>query len=72
VQLRLSAAGDGGMFDRVEARLAPAAHNLTRNPYLLRCEIEGVRLSLFVDGRLLVHGTNDIARARTIAARYFG
>ena len=79
VQLRLGtgvitdgAAGGDDVFDRVEARLSTGATHYARNPYFVRCEVDGLRLSIFADGRVLVHGTSDVARARTVAARYFG
>ena len=42
--------------------------------HLLRCRIpaEGLTLTLFADGRLVVHGTADPNRARSIYARYVG
>jgi adenylyltransferase/sulfurtransferase len=46
-----------------------------RNAYLVRCQLHdppGVRLTLFVDGRLIVHGTKDIARAKSLYARFVG
>jgi adenylyltransferase/sulfurtransferase len=42
-------------------------------PYLLRFSPDGAeanRLTLFNDGRVMVHGTNDPQRARAIVARY--
>ncbi|WP_090575701.1 ThiF family adenylyltransferase [Paenibacillus sp. OV219] len=46
---------------------------VTRNPYLLKAELpEGERLVLFPDGRVLVQGTEDLARAQTLYDRYIG
>jgi molybdopterin/thiamine biosynthesis adenylyltransferase len=46
---------------------------VSRNPFLLRVELEqGERLVLFPDGRVLVQGTEDPARAKTLYARYIG
>lgn len=46
---------------------------VSRNPYLLRAALpEGERLVLFPDGRMLVQGTEDFARARTLYDRYIG
>nr|WP_026293809.1 ThiF family adenylyltransferase [Saccharibacillus kuerlensis] len=54
-------------------RLEPAARSLKTNPYLIRAEMpEGERLVLFEDGRVLVQGTDDPARARTVYAKYIG
>ncbi|MEH6891005.1 thiazole biosynthesis adenylyltransferase ThiF [Bacillus sp. JJ864] len=46
--------------------------DLTVNPYLLSFSVENKRLVAFQDGRVLVHGTKDIAEAKTIYHRYFG
>ncbi|AIF44411.1 thiazole biosynthesis adenylyltransferase ThiF [Virgibacillus sp. SK37] len=43
-----------------------------QNPYLLQFVIGEDRLVLFRDGRVLVHGTNDAARARSLYHRYLG
>ncbi|NBD25293.1 ThiF family adenylyltransferase [Paenibacillus glycinis] len=46
---------------------------LTSNPYLLRAELpEGERLVIFPDGRVLVQGTEDLARAQSLYDRYVG
>ncbi|MEK5057580.1 thiamine biosynthesis protein ThiF [Paenibacillus sp. FSL H7-0326] len=43
------------------------------NPFLVSFQLkEKVRLVIFKDGRALVHGTKDVAEARTIYHRYFG
>jgi molybdopterin/thiamine biosynthesis adenylyltransferase len=43
------------------------------NPYLLKVELpEGERFVLFSDGRVLVQGTDDVTRARTLYDRYIG
>ena len=44
-----------------------------KTPFLLRVELqEGERLVLFPDGRVLVQGTEDITRARTLYSKYIG
>jgi adenylyltransferase/sulfurtransferase len=43
-----------------------------RNAFLLRLAVDGYVLSVFPDGRTIVAGTNDIATARTVHARYIG
>ncbi|MFS0723289.1 ThiF family adenylyltransferase [Paenibacillus sp. 1P07SE] len=46
---------------------------VSSNPYLLRLQLaEGERLVLFPDGRVLVQGTEDPVRAKTLYARYIG
>lgn len=56
----------------IAAKLKPVG-KVELTPYLLRFQVEGpLRLTLFADGRLIVHGTQDIDRARSIYARYIG
>jgi adenylyltransferase/sulfurtransferase len=46
-----------------------------RTPYLLRCRLNDaadVELTLFSDGRLIVTGTTDSHRAKSLYARYIG
>ena len=45
---------------------------VSANEYLLRLEVEGVQLTVFADGRTIVKGTQDPARARALFARYVG
>ena len=52
--------------------LPGGAHDVVRSPALLRFSIDDVRLTLFRDGRALVEGTEDIARARAIVDRAVG
>ncbi len=43
------------------------------NPFLLKVVLpEGERLVLFSDGRVLIQGTEDVTRARTLYDRYIG
>jgi adenylyltransferase/sulfurtransferase len=60
-------------FADIEPKLLRVASNVQRTPYLIRCRIDAsTELSIFADGRVLVHGTNDPARARSLVARYLG
>ncbi|HLR62536.1 MAG TPA: thiazole biosynthesis adenylyltransferase ThiF [Lentibacillus sp.] len=43
-----------------------------QNPFLLSFVIDSNRLVLFQDGRVLVHGTNDTAQAKSLYHRYLG
>jgi molybdopterin/thiamine biosynthesis adenylyltransferase len=55
-------------------RLRPAGM-VRANPYFLRCRLNdapGIELTLFPDGRLLVQGTTDPLRAKSLYARYIG
>jgi len=50
-----------------------AIGNVTANPWLVRLEVEpGIQLSVFADGRAIVTGTRDAAKARAIVSRYVG
>jgi hypothetical protein len=48
---------------------------VTRTPYLLKVELKGdgaEKLTVFPDGRVIVAGTQDLNRARSLCARYVG
>ena len=48
---------------------------VTRTPWFLRCKLTdpaGIDLTLFPDGRLIVHSTTDKARAASVYARFVG
>ncbi|WP_082208358.1 MoeB/ThiF family adenylyltransferase [Paenibacillus dauci] len=48
-------------------------HEVSVNPFLLSMTMEqGRRMVVFQDGRVMVHGTKDIAEARSLYHRYFG
>ncbi len=52
-----------------------SAGDVQTTPYFLRCtlrESAPLRLTIFPDGRTIVHGTNDPTRARAIYDRYIG
>jgi adenylyltransferase/sulfurtransferase len=58
----------------IENKLAQSG-NLTRTPYFIRCALRDhpeLEIMVFADGRTIIHGTNDLARARSIYARYLG
>jgi hypothetical protein len=42
------------------------------NDYLLRFKTDGYELTIFKDARSIIRGTNDIATARTLYAKYIG
>lgn len=71
VQVRTHAVA-GFSLDSAEALLRPR-FDVERNPYLLRTTLEpGLSLTLFADGRALVHGTGDVTLARAVVGRYLG
>jgi adenylyltransferase/sulfurtransferase len=55
----------------LERRLAPVG-KVARNEFLLRLEVEGYELTVFPDGRAIIRGTDDPARARAVYAKYVG
>jgi hypothetical protein len=75
VQVRAGAAGASIDPAIIEAKLRPFGA-VTRTPYFIRCALrgegDGIELTVFLDGRTIVHGTNDPARARSIQARLVG
>jgi adenylyltransferase/sulfurtransferase len=59
----------------LEARLRSSTTDVQRTPHLLKCRPAGevgVTLTIFPDGRAIVHGTDDPAKARSIYARWVG
>jgi adenylyltransferase/sulfurtransferase len=70
VQVR-APAGTRLDLPELEARLRPLGP-VSRNPYLLRFAAPEGELVVFEDGRAIVKGTGDAARARALYARYVG
>jgi molybdopterin-synthase adenylyltransferase len=58
-------------FASLAERLRPLGEVLA-NEHLLRFRTEEVEMTLFSDGRAIVKGTTDPARARSLVARTFG
>lgn len=58
-------------FDALERRLSGVGR-VRRSPQLLNADLDGVSLSVFADGRCVVRGTGDPARARGYYDRYVG
>jgi adenylyltransferase/sulfurtransferase len=58
-------------FDLLERRLARVG-SVRRSPQLLNADVEDVALTIFSDGRCIVRGTEDPARARILYDRYVG
>src|SRR3954467_11623419 len=70
--VQLSAAkGATASLDEIAARLAGIG-NVQRNSFLLRLTMADYVLTVFPDGRTIVAGTNDVAMARSLHARYVG
>jgi adenylyltransferase/sulfurtransferase len=58
-------------LDQLESKLA-AVGQVTRNKYLVRAAIGSYNLTVFPDGRAVIGGTEDIAEARSVYAKYVG
>lgn len=58
-------------FERLAGRLA-AVGSVRHTDNLLRLDLGEVQVSLFADGRALIHGVDDEAQARSVYARYIG
>lgn len=58
-------------LEELAARMEGAGP-VTKNPFLVRLHVEPYVLAVFADGRAIVSGTDDIALARTLYARYVG
>jgi len=54
------------------ARQLEGVGRINRNQFLLRLKVEGYELTVFPDGRAIIGGTDDVATARTVYAKYVG
>lgn len=59
-------------LDHLATILSKQTGKVLKNPYLISFSTEDNRLVFFKDGRVLVHGTKDIAKAKTLYHRYLG
>ncbi|HZK80003.1 MAG TPA: hypothetical protein VFC46_03030, partial [Humisphaera sp.] len=74
VQVRPGSKSGGVDLSSLAAKLSDAGV-VERTPYLLRCALNmpgDLKLTVFPDGRVIVHGTDDRDRARSIYARFIG
>lgn len=64
----------GRKFDLVElsGRLSSSASEIRHNDFLLRFSLPPYEVTVFIDGRAIVKGTQDPAVARSLYARYLG
>lgn len=53
-------------------KMKELGYQVKGNPYLVSVEMPDNRLVIFQDGRALIHGTKDLAHARSIYQRFFG
>lgn len=63
-----------GEFDYAAARerIRKAAKLSTENEYLLRAEFEGLTITLYRDGRALIHGSDSAVRAKSVWTKLVG
>jgi molybdopterin/thiamine biosynthesis adenylyltransferase len=69
--VQLSGMGSPVALDELQSRLSSFG-TVTRNAFLIRACIEDLTITIFHDGRAVIGGTSDPARARTAYARYVG
>jgi adenylyltransferase/sulfurtransferase len=58
-------------FPELALRLGPLGE-VRHNAYMLRFAAEGHEFTVFPDGRAIIKGTNDVAKARTLYAQFVG
>jgi adenylyltransferase/sulfurtransferase len=58
-------------LERLAEKLATVG-TVTRNQFLLRCSVGEHVITLFPDGRAIIGGTDDVAVARGVFAKYIG
>ncbi|MGG5255248.1 MoeB/ThiF family adenylyltransferase [Neobacillus sp. SM06] len=59
-------------LQRFADQLRTAGYKVNGNPYLVSVEMEEERMVIFTDGRALIHGTKDLAHAKTVYQRIMG
>jgi adenylyltransferase/sulfurtransferase len=69
--VQLSHPGASISLDELAEKLT-AVGQVTRNEYLLRLKVDGYELTIFPDARAIISGTDDIAVARAVYAKYVG
>jgi adenylyltransferase/sulfurtransferase len=69
--VQLTPRGGPLSLDELALRLRGVGR-LTQNQFLLRLAIDGYQLTIFADGRAIIGGTDDVATARSLYAKYVG
>jgi len=70
--VQLAQPGGGKLDLESLAKKLAGVGRIERNPFLLRLEVGENVLTVFADGRAIIGGTDNIATARTLYARYIG
>lgn len=71
VQIRPSRQGEVNLQE-LSSQLQELGYSVSGNPFLISIEMASNRIVVFKDGRALVHGTKDVAQAKTIYQRLLG
>jgi sulfur carrier protein ThiS adenylyltransferase len=71
VQIRPAAAAARNL-EELARSLSKHGGKVEANPYLISFTVGSHRLAIFQDGRVLVHGTKDVAEAKSLYHRYLG
>jgi adenylyltransferase/sulfurtransferase len=70
--VQLSPSGRNSISLAALAEKLKGAGRVTQNRYLVRLAVDDYLLTIFADGRAIIGGTDDIATARTVYAKYIG
>lgn len=70
--VQLSPNSDGKISLKALAEKLRGVGAVSGNEFLLRLAVEKYRITVFADGRTIVGGTDDVAEARAVHARYVG
>jgi adenylyltransferase/sulfurtransferase len=70
--VQLSHVCDAGLSLEKLARNLAGVGRVRHNDFLLRLDVDAYQLTIFPDGRAIIVGTDDIATARTVYAKYIG
>ena len=57
-------------LEQLAKQLEKTGGKIETNPFLLSFTIGEERMVIFQDGRALIHGTNDVDKAKTLYHRY--
>jgi hypothetical protein len=69
--VQLTFPGSTISLDQLERELQDVGR-VTRNQFLLRLDVQQYEVTVFPDGRAIIGGTDDVAEARTVYAKYVG
>jgi len=72
VQIRPAHVGDIDLLAMANKLQSSSGAAPTHNDYLLKARLDGLDITLFADGRAIIKGTDDVARARSVYAKYIG